>query len=111
MTYPQTTGYAKGSDTSRAAAETLYDREGLQFAVMSCLYNNPQGLVVDDVKKYVQHIKQRDFDRSTIAARFTELEAAGMLKATDERGTSARGKSATIYKLTASGYLRSLGTF
>ncbi len=101
--YSQSAGYAKGSDTSRAAAETLYDRDGLQFFVLAFLYMHSQGLVVDDVKKAAQTRFKRDYDRSTIAARFTELEAAEMIRATDERGKSARGKSATIYKITRKG--------
>ena len=103
MTYPQTTGYAKGSDTSKAAAESLYNRDGLHFGVLNALYNNPHGLVVDDVKRLMQAQMKREFDRSTIAARFTELQAAGMLQETELRGVTARGKSATIYKLTIKG--------
>lgn len=103
MTYPNSPGYAKGSETSQAAAETLYNREGLHFAVLQCLYNKAQGLVVDDVKYLVQRSMGRDFDRSTVAARFTELEAQGLIESTDQRGVTARGKSATIYKITIKG--------
>ncbi len=103
MTYPNSPGYAQGSATSKAAAESLYNRDGLHYAVLNSLYNNHHGLVVDDVKRLMQVSMKREFDRSTIAARFTELEAAGMLIATEERGRTARGKSATIYKLTIKG--------
>lgn len=103
MSYPQSPGYAQGSATSREAAESLYNRDGLHFGVLNALYNNPHGLVVDDVKSLMQKSMNREFDRSTIAARFTELQAAGMLQETDLRGVTARGKSATIYKLTIKG--------
>lgn len=103
MTYPHTAGYAKNSETSKEAAESVYDREGLQFSVMAILFNNPLGLVVDDVKMVVEKIKGRTFDRSTIAARFTELKLAEMIEETQYYGKTARGKKAVIYKLTTKG--------
>lgn len=103
MTYPNSPGYARNSATSREAAETLYNRDGLHFGVLQALYNNPHGLIVDDVKRIMQIYMKREFDRSTIAARFTELEAAGMIEATDKTAKTLRGKNATIYRATIKG--------
>lgn len=103
MNYPQSPGYAKGSDTSKAAAESLYNRDGLHFSVLQALYSAPNGLIVDQVKFIMQKAMNREFDRSTIAARFTELETAGMITSTELRGVTLRGKPATIYKITIKG--------
>ena len=103
MTYPNTPGHAKGSATSENAARTLYDREGIHFGILISLYAVPVGLNVDDARRVVETSRKRDFDRSTIAARFTELEAAGMIKATDKTAPSRRGKPATVYTLTIKG--------
>lgn len=103
MTYPNTPGFAKGSATSENAARTLYDRDSIQFGILISLYAVPGGLNVDDTRKQVEVARKRDFDRSTIAARFTELEAAGMIQATDKTAPSRRGKPATVYKLTTKG--------
>lgn len=103
MTYPNTPGHAAGSATSQAAAETLYDREGLHFFVLSCLYMTPSGLIVDEVKLQLEHEKGRTFDRSTVAARFTELKAQEMIIETADTRTSNRGKAASVWKLTTKG--------
>lgn len=103
MTYPNTPGHAAGSATSQAAAETLYDREGLHFFILAMLYTNPAGFTVDEVKGSLEEAKGRDFDRSTVAARFTELKAKEMIADTNETRTSNRGKSATVWKATIKG--------
>lgn len=103
MTYKNSPGFAAGSATSKNAAATLYDRDGIQFGIMTALYAVPTGLNVDDARRVVETARRRDFDRSTIAARFTELEAAGMVAATDKTSPSRRGKPSTVYKLTIKG--------
>lgn len=76
MNYPEDAGYAKNSDTSREAAEMLTDRTQIQNYVVRKIGNAGQnGMTVDEMKVAAEEYFRRGFDRSTIAARFTELEA------------------------------------
>lgn len=101
--YKNSAGYATGSDTSRQAAQSLFQRGSLQFEVLKALYENHAGMVVDDALIHMRNVMKRDFDRSTIGARFTELKDAGLIEATSGRGITARGKSAVVYKITIKG--------
>jgi len=61
------------------------------------------GLIVDESRIMVERALDRDFDRSTIAARFTELKARGMIRETDERRQTPRGRKAAVFKILQSG--------
>lgn len=104
MTYPNTPGFAKGSDTSREAAEQLTDKPKIWWSILNSIKSaNSHGLTVDEVKPMIQWLMQRDFDRSTVAARFTEMKELGYLEETDERRPTPRGRSATVWKITVKG--------
>lgn len=104
MTYPNTPGFAKWSDTSKEAADLLTDKPQIWYCILNAIKSsNNHGLTVDEVKPMVQWLMQRDFDRSTIAARFTEMKELGYLEETDERRPTPRGRSATVFKITIKG--------
>ncbi len=104
MTYPNSPGYAKGSDTSKAAAESLSTHGELSFAVLRAVRNAGSiGIIVDDAKALVEDELGRSFDRSTVAARFTELKAQEMIEETDQRRMTPRDRMATVFKITLKG--------
>ncbi len=103
MNYPNSPGYAQGSETSRAAAESLSGHSELCLNILAVLRSSVSGLIVDDVKAMVERNLERSFDRSTIAARFTELKERGMIYETAETKKTPRGRAATVFKLTIKG--------
>lgn len=99
MKFPEAPGYAKNSDTSRAAAQRLTDRTFIHEKILTILKITPAGMTVDEMKPRLEIAMDRVFDRSTVAARFTELKAAGKIAETDERRQTPMGRSATVYKI------------
>lgn len=98
MTYPDTPGYARDSDTSREAAEKLTGKEFLHRHIVNFLTSKgTHGATVDETKELLEEKTRREYDRSTIAARFTELEAAGRIVRTEATRKSARGRRASVY--------------
>lgn len=104
MTYPFTTGFAKGSATSKAAADSLQSRDAVAFAVLQALYVvGAHGYIVDEAKPIVEHALGRDFDRSTVAARFTELKEMGYIEETSATRQTPRGRQAAVHKISIKG--------
>ncbi len=97
--YPKAPGYARGSDTSKEAADKLTQRTVIHEAILRALTVNSQGLIVDDAKRFLESYMGRKFDRSTIAARFTELEKLGRIIMTDEKQKTPMGRNAHVYKI------------
>lgn len=103
MTYPASPGFAAGSETSKGAADALTGRDAAQREVLKALYHHRDGLIVDEIKIVIEKTMGREFDRSTVAARCTELEARLLIHATEGRRMSARNRPAAIYKITIDG--------
>lgn len=103
MTYPNSPGYAKGSATSKAAADSLPDLTPMCRDILKELYTRPNGLIVDEVKQGLELSSLRTFDRSTIAARFTELTERSFIKETEYTRKTPRGRQATVYVITIKG--------
>lgn len=97
--YPNGPGYARGSDTSREAAERLTARTFIHDAVIELLEGRADGLIVDEVRAVMERRLGRKFDRTTIGARFTELEKLGRIIKTDEKRQTPMGRNAAVYKL------------
>lgn len=97
--YPESPGYARRSETSREAATRLTDRDIIHDKILKILKITPAGMTVDEMKPRIEVALDREFDRSTIAARFTELKAKALIVETDERRQTPRGRSALVYKL------------
>jgi predicted ArsR family transcriptional regulator len=96
-TYPHAPGYARGSETSRAAAaEAVAPKlRVLHRMVLECLLAAP--LVIDEISTKVgKHLL-------IIRPRVTELKELGLVEVTKERGTSALGHSQSVVKLTEKG--------
>ena len=87
--YPISAGYAKDSDTSREAAHKVKDRHLIHDVIIELLVHaGKTGLTVDEAKPLVEAKLGRAMDRSTVAARFTELKAARRIYClTDKRMT------------------------
>lgn len=109
MNYPNSPGYARKSDTSREAAESLSGHRELSLTVLKVIYAAANhGLIVDEAKVIVERAMERDFDRSTIAARFSELKNQGYIEETAERRKTQRQKNATVFRITIKGRDRAL---
>ena len=99
MNYPHSPGFAANSDTSREAADRLTSKDELQGFILnylqhSCIYT---GSTVDEAKERCESHFERTFDRSTIAARFTELTEAGQIVLTAEKRLTPRRRKAGVY--------------
>lgn len=104
MTYPNTPGYAQGSTTSKAAAESLVGHGEVAAAVLRAVKGAlNHGLTVDEAKIIIERGLERDFDRSTVAARFTELKMNGMIQETPRTRPTPRGRQATVFTITIKG--------
>lgn len=99
MNYPNSPGYARNSDTSREAADRLTSKKALVDLIVNYLEHHQiyDGSTVDEAVVFCQQHLERKFDRSTIAARFTELEAQGVIVRTNDTRQSARGRRAAVY--------------
>ncbi len=101
--YPIVAGHAKGSDTSKEAADRLTDRTAIHKMILEILdHHYPLGLTVDEIKPIIEYKLRRNFDRSTIAARFTELKSAkfncSIIETPDKR-LSPMNRLAHVYKI------------
>lgn len=96
MTFPHSPGFARNSDTSRQAAETLSNKDKMQRLIIEYMGIMPGGITPDEAKSYLERILDREFDRSTVAARFTELKELGRIIETAERRKTPRGKPAAV---------------
>ncbi len=99
MSYPETPGFAKHSETSKEAADLLTNKDELQGFIInylqhSCIYG---GSTVDEAKDRCEQHFERTFDRSTIAARFTELTEEGVIVLTSEKRLTPRRRKAGVY--------------
>ena len=104
MTYPNSPGYASGSATSRMAAEQLTGRGEIVMAVLRRLYVAANtGRTVDELKASIEATMERTFDRTTIGARVTELQALGYVQPTNDTRKTPRGRQATVFKITVKG--------
>lgn len=98
--YPDQAGFAAGSDTSENAAEKLTMRKELHsFILVTMKTAYPDGFTVDELKVRAEVFFRRTFDRSTIAARCTELSDPKVAKiiATPETRLSPRKRPAHVY--------------
>lgn len=98
MTYPSTPGYARNSETSKEAAEKLTSRDELRGLIIKHLsFMAYQGATVDEAKASCEATTGRSFDRSTVAARFTEMTEEGLIVVTRETRKTPRDRNAYVY--------------
>lgn len=98
--YPNATGYAKNSDTSKMAAEQLRTKTFIREYVLSLLMRHgARGLTPDEAKAIIEKETNQSFDRTTIAARFTELKAIERIKLSGARRPTPRGRMAEVHIL------------
>ena len=94
--YPQSPGYAKGSETSREAAQRLTSRDAIAEIVLSAVDSSGKfGVTVDEVRPKVE-ASLGTKERTSIAARFTELEAQGLIRKAGKRD-NGRGRNVNYY--------------
>lgn len=93
MTYPHTAGYAKGSETSQAAAESIKDVELVRAEVLSLFESGWEGT------DWQLHEKLgREYE--TVQPRRSELKDQGLVVDTGRRSNVSRsGKSVSIWAL------------
>lgn len=98
--YPDTPGHAAGSQTSKAAAEQLTSKTFLQEKILFFASSQAgNGTTVDEAKQFCETAARRLYDRSTIAARFLELEVDGKLTRSIETRPTPRKRQASVYYL------------
>lgn len=100
--YPAAAGYAKGSDTSKEAAVRLTTKKALHEIILGVLAVSPAGMTVDEMKPIVEMRLGRSFDRSTVAARFTELKSeawGAAIVETPETRISPMNRPAHVHKI------------
>lgn len=98
--YPNSAGYAKNSETSKMAADQLRTKTFIREYVLSLLMRHgAHGLTPDEAKAIIERETNQSFDRTTIAARFTELKAADRIKLSGARRPTPRGRMAEVHIL------------
>jgi len=94
--YPEHPGYVKGSDTSKAAADSVDNEDRLtkQRQLYELLQaHEPNGLTNDEVEVKTGWLQ------STVTARSRELEMAGLLYKSDVRRLTRWGRSAVVRRV------------
>lgn len=97
--YPYEAGFSKNSDTSKEAAQKLTGKDALYEIILDLLRTVKKGFTVDEAKVLIEDRAKKEYDRSTIAARFTELKAIGKIQETPETRKTPRGRNAHVYKI------------
>lgn len=98
--YPESPGYARNSETSQEAAINLKSKDYLYSTILSNMKGMAEyGVIVDEALEVCQKCHNRTYDRSTIAARFTELEAQGRIIRTNKTRKTPRNRKASVYVL------------
>lgn len=105
MTYPTSAGFVKGSDTSKQAAEQLQTQGRIATAVLLALRQaGRDGLIVDEARIFAQDMNKEEYERSTVAARFSELKNMGFIEDTGNRRESKKsGRMVAVFKITTTG--------
>ena len=95
--YPNSAGYAKGSETSKEAAQKLTSREIISESVLHLVDAAAQfGITVDEARIRIENMLDKDFERSTIAARFSELTKQGTITIAGKRDND-KGRKVNYY--------------
>jgi hypothetical protein len=92
--YPNRPGYVQDSDTSRAAADSLSDRElsKQKLAIVGYIDRNAEhGATCDEIEVAF------DLRHQTASARIRELSLSGVLVDTGRRRTTRSGRLARVY--------------
>ena len=111
MNYPDNPGYAQKSETSKQAASRLTCQSELHILILSELSDHgATGLIVDEALPIVINKMQRHFDRSTVAARFTEMKIMGLIETSDLTRLTPKNRSASVFVINQNGldWLRKL---
>lgn len=97
--YPRGPGFQKNSDTSREAAKRLTSRESIETEVIKLVEESgAHGVTVDEARDIIQRRLGREFERTSIGARFTELESQGRIVKAGQRN-NGRGRNVNYYKI------------
>lgn len=100
MTYPETPGYSRHSKTSKEASKKLKSKDALYSLILNHMVSvNTYGSTVDEMLAVCEKQHNRSYDRSTIAARFTELELSKRIVKTNKTRKTPRNRNATVYIL------------
>lgn len=94
--YPESPGFVKGSDTSKAAAESVDNEDRLtkQRQVLELLRRHePHGLTNDELEVITGWLPQ------SVTARSRELELAGSIYKSDVRRPTRWGRTAVVRRV------------
>lgn len=96
--YPKGPGFARGSDTSLYAAETLTSHEAIYDTCLQFIKDaGHYGATVDDAWAHCEKEHRKTYDRTTVGARFTKLLSDGKILKTEMRRPTRHGKPATVH--------------
>ena len=93
MTYPRTPGFIRGSDTSRASAESLaWKVSELQRLALTIIALHPDG-ITDEQLDVVAHRNPRN----PLRPRRVELMRMGFVRDSGRRDVNSSGKEAVLW--------------
>jgi predicted ArsR family transcriptional regulator len=91
--YPVRPGFAGGSDTSAAAADSLDDDVlgRLRQSIYRLLKNSPAGRTCDEIEELL------GLRHQTASARLRELQLGGWIQASNHKRLTRSGRQARVY--------------
>lgn len=101
MTYPHTTGYVAGSETSKASAE-MFDESGSakrykEFIIAALKEAGDYGMTVDEMTIRMKADGFPQTHNGSVAGVFVNMEKLFLLKPTNEKRQSSSGRMVTVY--------------
>lgn len=97
MTYPDTPGFQKNSDTSRAAANALTSQHSMEDDIFRYLEHYASGFTADELHEALLD-KHPGVQAGTIAARLRGLELKGRIRKTKETRLTRNRRQAQVWK-------------
>lgn len=97
MSYPETAGFQKHSETSRKAADELTSQHSMENDIFRYLEEYPSGFTADELQEALTD-KHPGVQAGTIAARLRGLELKGRIKKTRETRLTRNRRQAQVWK-------------
>ena len=97
MSYPDTPGFQKHSDTSRAAADAMTSQHSMEDDIFRYLEHYASGFTADELHECLLD-KHPGVQAGTIAARLRGLELKGRIRKTKETRLTRNRRQAQVWK-------------
>lgn len=98
MSYPDTPGFVKHSETSRYAADNLTTAEKVADDIVSWLEFYPDGRTADELRDDLA-VRHKDIQSGTVAARLRGLDLVHRVCKTTTKRKTRNNRPAHVYKL------------